>query len=218
MRILELFKGTGSVSKWVKENNYNIDVYSLDILKKFNPTWCGDIMEWNYKEFDKDYFDIIWASPECKIFSKLQFTQVGRKWKNKDELYAEQKHHTKFILRTLEIIEYFKPKYWYIENPATSTIWNYIPEKYNNFITIDYCRFGYNYKKGTKILTNVKLDDSVCKIRPHTMWLGWSTGRKQKDTTNVLQRYSIPPKLITYLFQFIAVPTSNEYFTKCNAS
>ena len=53
MRILELFKGTGSITKWVKENNYTIAVYSLAILKKFNPTWCGDIMEWDDKKCDK---------------------------------------------------------------------------------------------------------------------------------------------------------------------
>ena len=220
MRILELFKGTGSITKWVAENNYNVEIYSLDILPKFKPDWCGDIMDWDYKQFPPKHFDIIWASPECKIFSILQNTHIGRKWKTKEELHTEQKKHAKFILRTLEIIDYFCPKYWYIENPLHSRIWKYIPEKYNNWIDIDYCVFGFPYKKPTRILTNVKLPDVRCKYKgKHDFRIGMPTmtGRKD-DSGGLLGRYRIPPQLISYLFQFVNVSTNPLYCTECMGS
>lgn len=219
MRVLELFKGTGSIGKWINQNNYNIEVYSVDILKKFNPTWCGDIMEWNYKQFDKDYFDIIWASPECKIFSQLQFTHIGRKWKTKEHLQIEQEKHSKFILRTLEIIEYFNPKMWFIENPLYSKIWDYVPKKYNN-VNIDYCMFGYDYKKPTKILTNVKIPSVRCKIKgKHKYKIGMTAESGRKDKSGGTEKlYRIPPKLISYLFQNITVTTNTNFSTGCCGS
>ena len=82
MKILELFKGTGSISKFYKDNK-NVEIISLDILEKYNPTICCDIMEFDYKIYKQGEFDIIWASPECMIFSQLQYTHIGvnRKWK-----------------------------------------------------------------------------------------------------------------------------------------
>jgi len=224
MRVLELFKGTGSISKWIKENNYNIEVYSLDILKKFKPTWCGDIMEWNYKDFDRNHFDIVWASPECKIFSQLQYTHIGHKWKDKEELFEEQKKHTKFILRTLEIIEYFNPKFWFIENPLHSRIWKHIPVKNYNSINVDYCMFGFPYKKPTKILTNIKLPNVRCKVKRHNFQIGMNslTHRSKSGRTDesggALGRYRIPPKLISYLLQYINVSTNNIHHTSCCGS
>ncbi len=48
MKLLELFKGTGSVGKVFKELYPNGDVVSVDILKKYSPTFCGDIMDFDY--------------------------------------------------------------------------------------------------------------------------------------------------------------------------
>ena len=74
MKLLELFKGTGSVGKVFKQVHPEGEVYSVDILKKYEPTFCGDIMDFDYKQFKEGHFDIIWASPECKVFSVLQNT------------------------------------------------------------------------------------------------------------------------------------------------
>jgi site-specific DNA-cytosine methylase len=67
MRILELFKGTGSVSKVFADAG--CEVVSLDIIPKFNPTHLCDILDFDYKQYQPKQFDIIWASPECKIFT-----------------------------------------------------------------------------------------------------------------------------------------------------
>jgi len=207
MKILELFKGTGSITKYYIDNK-NVEIISLDILEKYNPTICCDIMDFDYKKYKEGEFDIIWASPECKIFSILQYTHIGKKWNNKLELETEQLNHTCFINRTLEIIEYLKPKYYFVENPLYSNIWKYIDnEKWNKFIIVDYCRFGTSYKKPTKILTNKELPNVRCKRKgKHVFKLGIS-GKEAKinghvnDTTTLDDRYAIPPLLIKYLLE-----------------
>ena len=77
MLVLDLFSGTQSVKKVCDDLGY--DYVSLDIDKKSNPTICIDILEWDYKTFFlKGEFkpDIIWASPECKWYSKLTSSNI----------------------------------------------------------------------------------------------------------------------------------------------
>ena len=206
MRVLELFKGSGSITKYFE--NTNNEVISLDIVPKYLPTICCDIMEWDYKEYPVGHFDIIWASPECKIFSMLQNTHIGRKWKDKEELQTQRDIHSKFIKKTIEIIRYFKPTDYFIENPLYSKIWNYVDDDYkNDFVIVDYCYFGYRYKKPTKILTNKKLENKRCSCKKHDMRIGVSPYGKMINATNIkfdnttlMERYSIPLFLLDYLF------------------
>lgn len=211
MRILELFKGTGSITKYFIDNN-DVEVISLDILEKYKPTICSDIMTFDYKQFDIGYFDIIWASPECKVFSMLQNTHIGKKWKNKEELENVRKDNSIFINKTIEIIDYLKPEFYFIENPRYSKMWDYIENDIykDKFILVDYCYFDYPYKKPTKILTNKKLNNMLCKCTgnpKHPLRLGVYGGKmanvlkvnRIKDNTTLNQRYSIPPKLLDYL-------------------
>jgi hypothetical protein len=205
MKVLELFKGSGSITKYF-ENTDN-EIISLDIVSKYLPTICCDIMEWDYKEYPVGHFDIIWASHECKIFSQLQYTNIGRKWKDKEELQTQRDIHSKFIKKTIEIIRYFNPTYYFIENPLYSKIWDYVDADYkNNFVIADYCYFGYKYKKPTKILTNKKLEHKRCSCKKHDTNIGISSKKFTKkanlkiDTTTTMERYSIPLTLLDYLF------------------
>ena len=204
MRVLELFKGSGSITKYYEGTDNK--VISLDFEKKYEPDICCDIMDWNYKEYPVGYFDIIWASPECKIFSHLQYTWIGRKWKNKQELKEQRDIHSKFIKKTIEIIKYFNPTFYFIENPLQSKIWDYVEDEYKNkFVIVDYCYFEYNYKKPTKILTNKELENKRCSCKKHDMRIGLHGCKmenavvKKKDNTNLMDRYSIPPLLLKYL-------------------
>jgi hypothetical protein len=206
MKILELFKGSGSITEYYKDTD--VEVISLDILEKYSPTICCDIMDWDYKIYPTGYFDIIWSSPECKIFSMLQNTWIGKKWKDKSELEAQREIHSKFIKKTIEIIKYFNPKYYFIENPLYSKIWDYVEEDFKNkFVIVDYCYFGYNYKKPTKILTNKILENKRCGHKKHDMRIGLTGCKmenanvKKKDNTNLMDRYSIPQKLLEYLLK-----------------
>jgi hypothetical protein len=62
------------------------EVVSLDILKKFNPTHQCDIMDFVYTQYPRGYFDIIWASPECKVYSPddAEADQIGLVQEPKD--------------------------------------------------------------------------------------------------------------------------------------
>ena len=202
MKLLELFKGTGSVSKCIPQ----AEVYSVDILKKYNPSYCGDILTFDYKQFDVGHFDIIWASPECKIFSQLQHTHIGqnRKWKTKDDLEIARKDNWKYVLKVLEIIDYLKPKYWFIENPFYSAMKDIPQMKELKSYRFDYCRFDYPYKKPTRIWTNrTDLNDHICNCKTkHVFRLGMNKFLREgqtTDQTNINQKYSIPPKLIHYI-------------------
>ena len=209
MRVLELFKGSGSIGKHYEGTDN--EIISLDYEKKYKPDICCDIMEWNYKEYPIGHFDIIWASPECKIFSMLQNCRIGNhkgaSWKNKEELKEQRDIHSKFIKKTIEIIKYFNPTFYYIENPLHSKIWDYVEEDYKDkFVIVDYCYYGYRYKKPTKILTNKELENKRCSCKKHDMRLGVNPYGKMKnaisvkfDDTTLLERYSIPPLLLKYL-------------------
>lgn len=204
MILLELFSGTHSVGKIAQKLGY--EVLSLDIDGRADIT-C-DIMDWDYTVYPVRYFDIIWASPECKIFSHLQYTQIGRKWKDKNELQEARDQNSIYIQRTIEIIDYFNPAYYFIENPLQSKIWDYVDSEYKDkFVIVDYCFFGYRYKKPTKILTNKQLENKRCSCKKHDMRIGVYSGKmenaivKKKDNTTLDERYSMPPKLLEYLIK-----------------
>ena len=139
MNLLELFSGSGSVGKIARDLGFN--VISLDLK---NANINTDILKWNYKEFDKGHFNFIWASPPCTEYSIAKTTGI------RNIEYANS-----IVLKTLEIIDYFKPKYWVIENPQTGLL-KMQPFmsglKYND---VDYCKYGFNYRKRTRLWNNL---------------------------------------------------------------
>ena len=139
MKLLELFSGTKSVGKVAEQLGY--DVVSLDL--KDADINC-DILEWDYKVYATGYFDVIWASPPCTEYSRAKTTGVRKI----DEA-------NRIVLRTLEIIEYFNPKYFVIENPQTGLLKEQ-PFMYGmSYTDIDYCKYGMPYRKRTRLWNNV---------------------------------------------------------------
>ncbi|MFM7980190.1 MAG: hypothetical protein ACKPKO_12820, partial [Candidatus Fonsibacter sp.] len=67
-----------------------------------------DRMDWDYKTYKPHNFDVIWASPTCTEYSMAKTTGVRK---------IEEAN--KISQRTIDIIRYFDPKYWIIENPQT---------------------------------------------------------------------------------------------------
>jgi len=179
MKILELFSGTHSIGRVCKE--YNYEVISLDrdlggtskIYKDYDNTAHHikeDIMTWDYKQFNEGEFDLITASPVCLFWSRLRNTWIGRKCKaiNKDGSIVKKEdlerdinlYGKPMVDKVIEIIEYFKPKYWWIENPSTGKMKDYIEYKYpqyNTYYDFDYCKYtDWGYKKKTRFWTNIK--------------------------------------------------------------
>ena len=114
MRLLELFCGTKSVGNVFAQHDY--EVVSLDYNKKFNATHTENILKWDYKQYPEDYFDVIWASPDCTTWSLA----TGGKYRTKNDIYGFNDKATlgnNMVLKVIEILKYFKCKSWFIENP-----------------------------------------------------------------------------------------------------
>jgi len=202
MRLLELFCGTKSVSEAV--SNRFEEIVSVDILEKFNPSICCDILTWNYKMYPSGYFDVVWASPPCTDYSILkQNTGMETNIDLADSL----------VLRVFEILDYFNPKKWFIENPQTSILKKRPFMELLAFYDVDYCRFSdWGYRKRTRIWTNVIYQNKLClgegkclnmNGRFHKVSFG-GQGRPKEHTYEKCQAgetaYRIPRKLIEDLF------------------
>jgi len=156
MRVLELFSGTGSVGKICKERGW--EVVSLDLK---NADINTNILDWDYTVYPIGHFDIIWASPPCDTFSQLRNTWIGRKLRchngaicTKELLQHDMDTIGIPILRkTEEIIDYFQPRSYFMENPQTGKMKDYVTRP---FYDVDYCKYAqWGYQKRTRIWSNV---------------------------------------------------------------
>ena len=160
MKVLELFSGTGSIGKICKARGY--DVVSLDM--KLPATIKTDINTWDYKKsgYPVGYFDLITASPVCLWWSRIRNSWIGRQLKlhpgvivTREVLDQDIETYGKpMVKKTLEIIEYFNPKYYWIENPQTGRMKEFITDR--NYYDVDYCKYAdWGYKKRTRFWTNI---------------------------------------------------------------
>ena len=194
MRLLELFSGTGSVRKAVG-TRFN-EIVSIDILQKFKPTEVTNILDWDYRKYPTGHFDVIWASPPCTQYSKAK-TQGMRDIEGANAI----------VKRTLEIIEYFKPRLWFMENPQTGLLKKQDVVKDIPFYDVDYCQYGMLYRKRTRIWTN-KLgftprlcDRLTCPGMNGTQHkLSCGNANQSERSVSLVEKYSIPSQLIVELF------------------
>jgi site-specific DNA-cytosine methylase len=149
VNVLELFAGTKSIGKVAKELGYN--VFSTDIEEKFQTDYTIDLLEFDVNEVPWKP-DIIWASPPCTSFS---INSHRHHWdKDKQPLTETAIVGYKLIEKTIELINYFEPKYWYIENPRGLLRDFEIMKKLPIRNTVNYCQYKQKRKKPTDIWTN----------------------------------------------------------------
>lgn len=214
MKVLELFSGTHSIGKVCKEHDYEVVSLDRDLGAKCpfgtdyesNIHYKEDIMTWDYKkDFKVGEFDLITASPVCIWWSMLRNCCINRKLKGMTKPLTKEdienditKYGEPMIDKVFEIINYFKPKYWWIENPQTGRMKEYINDLIP-FYDVDYCKYGFEYKKRTRFWTNIKgFKPKKCSKRKHNIQLGHCK-KSNWDGSQTLQRYRIPPKLISEL-------------------
>lgn len=215
--LLELFSGTGSVEKVAKQLGY-AEVISLDNDPSRRPTISTDIMSWDYKAYPSGYFNVIWASPPCTYYSSLQYNvrhHKDRKGIHYD-LEALRQGSDQIISRVLEIIDYFKPQYWIMENPWSGALKSRAVVNGLPYIDADYCQYGYPYRKRTRFWTNrliqLKLCNHDCAYssgRRHTIILSHHKKAEYGSNVDVHKdygfkngkdmRYSIPAPLLSEL-------------------
>ena len=138
-RLLELFSGTGSVGDVARELGY--EVISLD--RDMKATIQCDILDWDPNVYPSGYFDVIWASPPCTEYSRATTSGV-----------RDIEGANKVVQKALDILEYYCPKNWMMENPQTGLLKDQLMMWGIPFKDIDYCRYGLPYRKRTRIWNN----------------------------------------------------------------
>ncbi len=192
IKVLELFSGTGSISKYCKSYPDIYDpVISVDFDPQWNPTILTDIQKWNYSKYAQHTFDIIWASPPCTEFSRAKTIGV-RDLQGANDIVAT----------TLEIIDYMRPKVYFIENPATGLLCDMSYMSHMPYVDVDYCMYStFGYRKRTRIYTNLKgfaplkceKQCGYCVNGKHVNTFGGGNGYHM---VSLYERYRIPEVLI----------------------
>ncbi len=155
MRLLELFAGTHSVSK-VVSGELGWDTVSLDIDPTHNPDLCMDILDFDQTQYSRDYFDFVWASPDCASYS------IARS-RSKGDRGEAMRLADMLVAKTRQIIDYFECA-WCIENPESSLLWKreVAHGLLESSCVTSYCSFGMLYRKNTRLANSFELRLPCC--------------------------------------------------------
>ena len=199
LRALELFAGTHSFGKWAERKGY--EVVSLDIKKSSKSTHTTDILLWDYRMYPVGHFDIIWASPDCTQFSQARTTGGPPDLEGAGRL----------VKRALEIIAYFKPRRYALENPWTGKLKSQDFMRGLPYTKVDYCQFStvedsYPYRKRTAIWSDRVKADRLCDMKCGGMNEG-GTGHTGTfcGVRNLClsKKHRVPQGLFEYIFSSI---------------
>jgi len=162
MKVLELFAGSCSFSNVA--NTYGFETLTTDIKQFGNIDIVENLFNLDYKNLNYKP-DIIWASPPCTTFS---VASCYHHWTAPDELGNREpktenaKNGLLLLEKTIEIINYFIPKYYFIENPR-GLMRKMIAVKNLPRYTVSYCQYGDTRMKPTDIWSNLDFGAKLCK-------------------------------------------------------
>ena len=163
MRPWELCSGTGSVGKPWRAAGH--EVMSLDIDPKSHADIICDILTWEYTDFALEPPDVIWCSPPCTQYSIARSkAKTPRNLEGADAL----------VQRCLDIIRYWNPKVWWIENPQSGLLKTRPVIQGLPYVDLDYCQYGSiehaGYRKRTRLWTNAAyVPRPLCTAKNHRM-------------------------------------------------
>ena len=152
-RLLELFSGTGSVGRAFADLGW--EVVSVDLDRNARPTICENVLDWDWSTWPSGSFDVIWASPPCQQYSCARTRGPPPDLEGADRL----------VEKSLEIIDFFEPRWWWIENPATGLLHTRpCIQRMGAPYLVSYCRYGFPYRKNTHLWSNCPhLAPKVCR-------------------------------------------------------
>lgn len=195
-RLLELHCGTKSISKVFEKNGW--ECITLDIDPRWNPTICCDILTWDYKSaYPPGYFDMVHSSPPCTTFSSARWFNNGRFGNTTESLTNDMINlGIPPLQKTLEIIKYFKPACYTIENPQSGRMKNFLDLPYTD---CSYCQYGSSYRKNTRLWNNIDLQLKKCKCtnRHQSSFVSF---KNNKSAGSKFQAYVIPEQLCESIY------------------
>ena len=149
--VLELFAGSRSIGKAAIQLSF--ELFSSDINDFEDIDYVVDIRKFDVNKVPFKPF-IIWASPPCTGFS---VASIGSHWTGGKKGYIPKTEIStigiELVQKTIEIIKYFNPKYWFIENPRGLLRKMPFMQEFKRQ-TVWYCQYGDNRAKPTDIWTN----------------------------------------------------------------
>jgi len=140
MHLLELFSGTGSVGRAIRARGSGVT--SVDLEERFSPTICCDVLELQAEDIPGPVH-LLWASPPCTHYSRAR---------SKANTPRDLEGSDRLVRKVLQLAEQLGCPFLF-ENPdgllKTREVVRGIP-----FRLVDYCSYGYMYRKRTAIWTN----------------------------------------------------------------
>lgn len=161
-RSLELFSGSATVSSVLEKHGF--ETWTIDNNPKLNPRICCDVLDLLPGQLPSE-FSFFWASPDCRFFSRDGNATLWEKRVIKYRQYDytplcyDSARALLLVYKTIELIRYYKPVCWFIENPVgrmrhIPELKNFAPFRYG----VNYKQFGKPYSKETDIYSNVYLN------------------------------------------------------------
>jgi site-specific DNA-cytosine methylase len=163
LRVLELYSGTQGISKEFRKKGHKVISVELnDIFTKppYNyDQWTMSVADLKADDIINElngYPDFVWVSPLCTTHS-IAAISTHRQQGEDGLLYPKSdkaKEHDQLLLKTLQLIQELKPRYWFIENPRGGMRKSPLMQGMMYRYTVTYCSYGDNSMKPTDIWTN----------------------------------------------------------------
>ena len=155
---IEFFAGKQLLTETFISNKigcYSLDNHQIRSCRKLD--FEIDFFDFNYKAYYPGYFDFLYFGLPCTTFSKASGGKHFRK--GIEPLTDMALTSIKMINRLFEILDYLKPKVFYIENPAgglcNNHFFNIHFKQYQAYIyRFSLGAFGFPTQKMTDIFTN----------------------------------------------------------------
>lgn len=198
MYYLDLCSGSKSMETFKDEWDY----ISLDIESKYDPNICINLLDWDYKKFfeEKGKPNFIWFSPPCNEYSMLNKARPNK--------VLDIEGSNKIVKKGLEIIQFVNCPF-VIENPQTGTLKNQGILDDIIYTDLDYCCYGFPYRKRTRLWNNLDFIGKLCNKKTcpfvingkHEYSIGNSTYKTNvkkigQKKTRLQQRYAVPDPLL----------------------
>lgn len=155
MKVLELFAGTGSISKAFRRRGH--ETFTVDYDPSFECDLCADVLTLDPQAIIDQFGrpDVIWASPDCTTYSVAAIYKHRRREPSGNLAPKTERAaiSDRVNLHTHNLIMALSPRLWFIENPRSGMrkmdFMSGLPR-----YTVTYCQYGDRRMKPTDIWTN----------------------------------------------------------------